>query len=47
MTLMTLALGFIPRIWGVLGLVLLVTGLLGWCPIYRLIGREPVSSTHR
>ena len=24
--------------WDLLGLVLLVTGLLGWCPLYQLFG---------
>lgn len=24
--------------WGWLGLILVVTGLMSWCPIYRLIG---------
>jgi hypothetical protein len=35
-----LALTFVgPRTyWGLLGLVLIVTGLIGFCPIYRLFG---------
>jgi hypothetical protein len=24
--------------WGWLGLILLATSLIGWCPLYRLIG---------
>jgi|ABPT01.1.fsa_nt_gi hypothetical protein len=24
--------------WGLLGLILLVTAAIGWCPLYRLIG---------
>lgn len=24
--------------WGWLGLILLATGLLSWCPLYRLLG---------
>jgi hypothetical protein len=24
--------------WGYFGLVLLVTGLIGWCPLYSLLG---------
>lgn len=24
--------------WGWIGIVLLATGLFGWCPLYRLIG---------
>lgn len=24
--------------WGLLGIVPLVTGLLGWCPLYQLLG---------
>ncbi len=27
-------------VWGWIGLVLLATGLYGWCPIYRLLGRN-------
>lgn len=25
-------------LWGWIGIVLLATGLFGWCPLYRLIG---------
>lgn len=27
-------------VWGWIGVVLLATGLYGWCPIYRLLGRN-------
>ena len=35
-----------PTAWGLLGLIPLVTGLVGWCPLYALLGintipREP------
>lgn len=26
--------------WGLLGLVLIITGGLSWCPIYRILGIE-------
>ncbi len=29
--------------WGLLGLVVLVTGLVGFCPVYRLLGLSNVS----
>ncbi len=40
-----LALVFVgPRtLWGLVGLVPLVTGLVGFCPLYRLLGLD----THR
>lgn len=25
-------------LWGYLGVVLLATGLIGWCPIYKVLG---------
>ena len=25
-------------VWGYIGVIPLVTGLMGWCPLYRLIG---------
>ena len=31
------ALGFIP-VWGYIGVVPLLTGLMGWCPAYTLLG---------
>lgn len=31
------AAGILPA-WGYIGIVPLVTGLMGWCPLYRLIG---------
>jgi fatty acid desaturase len=40
--LIALAMGYIPafapQIWGWLGVVPLVTGVLGTCPVYSLIG---------
>lgn len=27
-----------PIWWGLLGLIPLATGLIGWCPIYQLLG---------
>lgn len=29
--------GFLP-VWGYIGVVPLLTGLLGWCPLYPLLG---------
>ena len=29
--------GFLP-VWGYIGVVPLLTGLLGWCPMYPLLG---------
>jgi hypothetical protein len=29
--------GFLP-VWGYIGIVPLVTGLVGWCPLYRIVG---------
>ncbi|WP_153110045.1 YgaP family membrane protein [Propionivibrio limicola] len=29
--------GFLP-VWGYIGAVPLLTGLLGWCPLYPLLG---------
>ena len=26
--------------WGYIGIVPLITGLFGWCPLYRLFGRK-------
>jgi len=37
-TLVALALTGTVGAWGYLGLVPLATGLLGWCPPYRLLG---------
>ena len=31
------ALGMIP-VWGYIGVVPLLTGLMGWCPAYTLLG---------
>jgi Protein of unknown function (DUF2892) len=31
------ALGMIP-VWGYIGVVPLLTGLIGWCPLYPLLG---------
>jgi len=33
--------------WGAIGLVPLVTGLVNWCPLYRLIGLNTCKATHR
>ena len=30
--------------WGYLGLLPLITGLLGYCPLYRALGRKSLSS---
>lgn len=36
-------------LWGLLGLIPLLTGLLGWCPLYSILGistkkhKEPLS----
>lgn len=29
--------GFLP-VWGYIGIVPLATGLMGWCPVYPLLG---------
>ncbi|GAB4089072.1 YgaP family membrane protein [Hydrogenophaga soli] len=29
--------GFLP-VWGYIGIVPLATGLMGWCPLYPLLG---------
>lgn len=34
-------------IWGLIGLVPLVTGLVGYCPIYRVFGLSTSTLTHR
>lgn len=31
--------------WGYIGLVPLLTGLFGYCPLYQLIGRKPLGGT--
>jgi hypothetical protein len=31
--------------WGAIGLVPLVTGLLGWCPAYSLLGLKTTGSS--
>jgi hypothetical protein len=31
--------GFLP-VWGYIGIVPLVTGLVGWCPLYRIVGLD-------
>lgn len=32
--------------WGLLGLVPLTTGLLGWCPVYTILGIKTCSVKH-
>ena len=32
--------------WGWLGLLPLITGLVGWCPAYTLLGSEPAPSAN-
>lgn len=27
-----------PRFWGLLGLIPLITGIIGYCPLYALLG---------
>jgi len=31
-------------VWGWIGLIPLVTGLVGWCPAYSLLGRKTIVS---
>ena len=31
--------------WGYVGLLPLITGLFGYCPLYRVIGRNPLGRT--
>ena len=31
-------------VWGWIGLLPLVTGLVGWCPAYSLLGRKTIAS---
>lgn len=31
--------------WGFLGLIPLVTGFIGWCPLYRMLGIDTCSRT--
>ena len=42
LALIALALGFIPgvapSVWGWIGVVPLLTGLVGWCPLYTVLG---------
>ena len=49
--LVVLSLVFVgPRtVWGLLGLVPLVTGVVGFCPLYRLVGLStcPVNGGHK
>lgn len=33
--------------WGLIGVVPLVTGLIGWCPAYTLFGFRPCSTASR
>jgi len=32
-------------LWGLVGLVLLLTGIAGWCPAYALLGLRTASKT--
>lgn len=32
--------------WGYLGLIPLITGLLGYCPLYRVFGRKSLGAQH-
>jgi hypothetical protein len=32
-------------LWGLAGLVPLVTGLVGWCPLYALLGLKTTAAT--
>ena len=37
-----------PHTWfGLLGIIPLVTGLVGFCPLYRLIGVDTCATHHR
>lgn len=33
-------------LWGLIGIVPLVTGLVGWCPLYPLLGIKSCPSKH-
>lgn len=39
--------GFAPSLWGWIGVVPLATGLVGTCPIYRLLGMDTCSRSDR
>ena len=32
--------------WGWIGLIPLLTALIGWCPVYRLLGIRTVAKQH-
>jgi hypothetical protein len=32
--------------WGLLGIVPLVTGLVGWCPLYSILGIKTCRTSH-
>ena len=38
LVLITLAATGMVGVWGWIGVIPLVTGLVGWCPLYRLLG---------
>ncbi len=38
LALIALTLGGVIGMWGWIGVIPLATGLIGWCPMYRLIG---------
>lgn len=38
LVLIALTVGGMIGVWGWLGLVLVVTGAIGWCPIYAVLG---------
>ena len=47
LALIALALGYIPgyqSVWGWIGIIPLVTGIVGTCPVYSLFGMNTCSS---
>ena len=39
--------GVYPSVWGWIGLVPLATALVGWCPVYRLLGVDTCGHVSR
>jgi hypothetical protein len=43
LALIGLAVGGVIGVWGYLGIVPLLTGLVAWCPLYRVLGIRTTS----
>ena len=45
--LVILAIGlYFQNWWGAIGLIPLVTGLVNWCPLYRILGLNTCKTAH-